>query len=526
MIGRVSKIATLVKVAAIVLVSTRAFAGADQIPGEYLVKYKGAQQFYSAASISTTQHLFVADQNPFAKLLKVKVAPGHEAEALTALVSNPNVEYVVPNVRLHTFRAPLDAVTLKDQWAIKKVNAEAAWQRAGNRGSKKIVVAVIDTGADSKHESLAPNMITGFDFISNTADTTDKTGENPGHGTHCSGIIGATGLINGGTIGISPDVSIMPIRFLDENGSGDLNNGIKAVDYAIQQKVRVISASWGASIPRAQAGPLIEAVQRADDAGIIFVVAAANDGKNNDVTDVFPANAGTPNSIVVAASGSKDEKPYWSNYGTRTVSLAAPGLDIMSTLPGNKYENLSGTSMATPLVSGLVAFLLAQDSSLTGAQVRSLLQVTGAQVQIQTACNCRVDANAAVDALLNKKLFISPATGTLNVGDSLKFSGVKGAGNYTYSVANTSVGSIAADGTFKALAKGDTTVAVKDAAGSSVSSLAIHVVDASSTPSNPPDDGGQSPLPGNPGGGDCPLGDQQYCDIACQYKPDLPFCHK
>jgi thermitase len=505
-------------VAALVLISNSAFAG-EQIPGEYLVKYKGQQHFFSAASIGTTQHMYVADQNPYAKLLKVKVDMAQEQNVLVDLLSNPNVEYVVPNQRVRAFTAPFDGATLREQWAIKKVGIESAWAKAGNRGSKKVTVAVIDTGTDYKHESLSQNMVTGFDFVSNSPDAMDKVGsQNPGHGTHCAGIIGATGLINQGTTGISPDVSIMPIRFLDENGSGDLNNGIKAIDFAIQKKVQVISASWGATISRSQAGPLVEAVKRADDAGIIFVVAAANDGKNNDTTEVYPANAGFPNTISVAASGPNDEKPYWSNYGTKTVHLAAPGLDIMSTLPGNKYQNLSGTSMATPLVSGLVAFLLAQDGSLTGSQMRALLQSTGTAVQIQTASNTRVDAAAATDAVLGKKLFIAPAAATLKVGESMKFSGVHGAGNYSYTVANASVGEIAADGSFKATAKGDTTISVKDSAGSSATSLQIHVVDGSSTP-NPPDNGG-----GGMPGGDCPLGDQQMCDIICQMKPDLPFC--
>ena len=518
--------------AAIGLISNSAFAG-DQIAGEYLVKYRG-QSFLSAASISATQHVQVLDNNPFGRLLKVRVDMANEGQSLARLLTNPNVEYVVPNARVHSyssipFNAGALAVTLKEQWAIKKVNAEAAWTRAGNRGSRNTLVAVIDTGADYKHESLVGNMVTGFDFISNSADPMDKTGsQNPGHGTHCSGIIGATGLVSGGTIGMSPEVSIMPIRFLDENGSGDLNNGIKAIDYAIQQHVRVISASWGATISRAQATPLLEAVKRADDAGIIFVTAAANDGKNNDTTDVFPANAGFPNMIIVAASGPKDEKPYWSNYGTRTVSLAAPGLDIMSTLPGNKYDNLSGTSMATPLVAGMVSFLLSQDATLTGSQMRALLQTTGTTVQIETACNCRVDANAAVEAILTKKLFIAPAAATLNVGESMKFAGVHGAGNYKYTLANGAVGTIAADGTFSATAKGDTTIAVKDGTGSSASSLTIHVIDSSSTPGGPgpgqpPQQPGQPPQqPGAPGS--CPLGDPQYCQIACQFDPTLPFC--
>ncbi len=516
--------------ATIILFSSVSFAG-DQISGEYLVKYRG-KSFVSMASVGVTQHVAVADHNPFGRLVKVRIEPGYEAQALASLASNPNVEYVVPNARVHAFSTPLNPVQLKDQWAIKQINAEKAWTRAGNRGSRNTLVAVIDTGADYKHESLVQNMVTGFDFISNSADPMDKTSAqgNPGHGTHCSGIIGATGLVQGGTIGVSPEVSIMPIRFLDENGSGDLGNGIKAIDYAIQKHVRVISASWGAAIPRSQAAPLIEAVKRADDAGIIFVVAAANDGKSNDTTEVYPANAGFPNSIVVAASDASDAKPYWSNYGRQSVHLSAPGDAIMSTLPGNKYDNLSGTSMATPLVSGLVAFLLSQDSALTGSQMRALLQTSGTKVNIETACNCRVDAFAAVDTLMAKRLFIAPAAATMKVGETMKFSGVHGGGNYSYTVANPSVGTIAADGTFTAAAKGDTTIAVKDGNGSAASSLTISVVGANSTPAPAPSPGQPSPPqppgggpPGMPGGS-CPLGDQQMCDIVCQIQPTLPFC--
>ena len=507
---------------AVVLLSVSAYArSADQIPGEYLVKYRG-QSFVSMASVGAVPFVNVMDNNQFGRILKVKVDMKNEVKAIASLLQNPNVEYVVPNVRIHMFETPADKTALKDQWANTKVHAQEAWAKAGNRGSRNIKVAVIDTGVDYKHESLAANTVPGFDFITNTNDPMDKTSSNnPGHGTHCAGSIGATGVVEGGIIGISPEVSIMPIRFLDENGSGDLNNGIKAIDYAIQQKVRVISASWGATISRSQAGPLVEAVKRADDAGIIFVAAAANDGRDNDKTEVYPANANFPNSITVAASGPNDEKPSWSNYGKKTVHLASPGLNIMSTLPGNKYGNLSGTSMATPLVSGLVAFLLSQDSTLTGVQMRALLQKTGAPVQIVTASNTRVDALAAVDTILAKKLFVAPAAGSLKVGETMKFSGVYGSGNYTYATSNAAAGSIAADGTFTAAAVGDTTITVKDSSGATATSLTISVVDASQ---QPPDDGG-----GGGGGGmpnECPMQDPQMCQILCQIMPTAPWCNQ
>ena len=503
---------------------------AERIPGEYLVKYKVYKggDFFATASVRSIPGVRVASHNPFGRLLKVKVDMRDEAGALVRIYRDPNVEYVVPNIRLRSFTEVGSRATLKDQWALTKVRAQEAWTRAGNRGDRKVVVAVIDTGVDSTHESLKPNMVAGYDFKENDSDPYDKTkpGGNPGHGTHCAGVIGASGLVDGGIVGISPEVSIMPLRFLDESGQGDLNSGIKAVDYAIQKGVTVISASWGATIGRQQAMPLVEAVKRADDAGIPFVAAAANDGRDNDKTEVYPANAGWPNTITVAASSPSDSKPSWSNYGKRTVHVAAPGQDIMSTLPGNRYQNLSGTSMATPLVSGLVGFLKAQDPSLTGAELRALLQHTGAKVQIETACNCRVDAFGAVDTLLSKKMFIVPAAASLKTGETVRFAAKFGRGALQFNLSDSSVGTITQDGLFTATKDGKTQVTVRDAGGQVSNSLDIIVAQKSSGG----DGGGGFPTPppggGGPGDDSCPLGDKQLCDIMCQIQPDLAFCKK
>jgi thermitase len=486
------------------------------LAAEYLVKYKSQMAVMSF----TNSDARILDHHAAGQLYKVDVPDDKKIEGLMPLLSNPNVEYVVPNAIMHAFTVPVATVATatQTQWAIDKVQAVKAWDRAGNKGSRKVVVAVIDTGADYKHKNLAPNMVTGFDFIKNDNDPMDIVGENPGHGTHCSGIIGATGLIDGGTIGISPEVSIMPLRFLDQNGSGDLNNSIKAIDYAIAQKVDVISASWGAAVTHAEAQPLIDAIGRAEKAGIVFVVAASNDGKNNDSFEVYPANAGGSNVISVAASSSNDSKPSWSNYGRAKVNLASPGDGIMSTLPGDKYGNLSGTSMATPLVAGLVALVKAQDPSLNATQIRSLLQASADKVSIQTACDCRVNAFSAVDAALSRKLFVSPYAATYAKGDKAQFEGVYGQAPITFTSSNPQVGTIdASTGAFEAVAIGDTTVTVKDATGATATSYKIYVADPQQQP--PPTDPSQPTQPGQ-----CPLGDPQICQIICQMKPDLPFC--
>lgn len=481
---------------------------------EFLVKYRSpaAIQLLNQISAVKKNQISVLDRHDVGQLVLVDIGKTREIQILAQLFSDPSVEYVVPNFKLYAVEnRPMDMAALKDQWAIAKVQAEKAWARAGNKGSRNIVVAVIDTGVDSKHVNLSPNMIQGYDFKDNDNDPSDVTSQkNPGHGTHCAGIVGATGLIDGGIVGLSPEVSMMPLRFLGSDGSGDLNAAIKAIDYAIEKGAHVISASWGAAVARATAAPLIEAIKRADDKGVIFVAAAANDGANNDTTEMYPANSGYPNTITVAASGDKDEKPSWSNFGRANVHVASPGLNIMSTLPTGKYGNLSGTSMATPLVAGLVAFLKAQDPGLTGAQVRALLQTTGAKVEIETACKCRVDAFQAVDNLLNKKMLVVPSAATLAPSETMNLSVMNGSSPFKYVSSNSSSISVSDSGVVTASGLGSALITVTDSKGNSVTTLDFHVAAK--------DSGG--------GGGSCPLGNPLYCQILCGIFPTLPFCSR
>jgi thermitase len=476
--------------------------------GEYLVKYKNEKAVNNIIHMQNQWNgLQVRSIHKPGQLLKVNINEFNKVQTLANILKDKNVQYVVPNFKIKAFSAPVDVAGLQEQYALAKVNAAAAWAKAGNKGSRKVTIAVIDTGVDYNHNGLKPNMVAGYDFRDNDADPQDLTSaQNPGHGTHCAGIVGATGLVDGGIQGISPEVSMMPIRFLGADGSGDLEGGIKSIDYAIEKKVQVISASWGAAVDAATAQPLIEAIKRADAAGIIFVAAAANDGKNNDQVSMYPANAGTPNMIAVAASNSSDTKPY--------VSIAAPGDAIMSTLPSNKYGNLSGTSMATPLVAGLVAFLKAQDPSLTGAEIRSLMQTTGAKVEIETACNCRVDALAAVESLLDKKAWLVPAAATVAIDATQQFA-VKNAQAVRFESSDANIATITEQGLLTGKAQGVVTVKAIDASGQQIQSLDINI---GKTQSSQPPGGG----PGNPG--ECPLGDPMLCEIMCQIMPELPWC--
>lgn len=505
---------------------------------EYIVKFKSNAEAVAAFNQESIGEAAVKDLHEAGSLVTVRLddknAPEKAAKQLVELMARPDVEYVVENAPVQMLGMPNDP-RVGEQWSLAKVRAAGAWDR--NVGSRSVVVAVIDTGIDVTHPDLKDNIwnntaeiagngidddnngyvddTVGWDFLDNDKDPADVTSsQNPGHGTHCAGIVGATGDNGVGISGMSQQVAMMALRFIGPNGQGDLMGAIKAIDYAIANKADVISASWGAKVPAAQATPLIEAIGRANDAGVIFVAAAANDGANNDTTSMFPANAEFPNMIAVAASDSSDAKPSWSNFGKAKVALASPGHNILSTLPNNAYGNLSGTSMATPMVAGLVALLQADammktGKGMSGAEMRSLLQATGTKVAIETACDCRIDAQAAVEALNASKLVVVPAAATFAPNSSGKFAAIGGAGNYQFTSMNPATVEVAADGSFTAKAEGETTIKVTDASGTEAQSLAIRVATAQQ------------------GGGDaCPLPDPMMCQLMCLIDPSLPWCAK
>jgi subtilisin family serine protease len=212
--------------------------------------------------------------------------------------------------------------------------------------------------------------INGFD----AADLDDPMDDN-GHGTHCAGIIGAAGDNGLGIAGINWKVQIMPLKFIGRNGSGTTQAAIRAINYAVQRKkdgvnVRVISASWGSS-RRSKA--LEDAIRAAGDEGILFVAAAGNDGSNHDKRPHFPSGYNLPNVVSVAALDRMDALASFSNYGEKTVHIAAPGKEILSAWLGNSYQEASGTSMATPEVAGVAALIVAQNPKITLKELREKL---------------------------------------------------------------------------------------------------------------------------------------------------------
>lgn len=322
-----------------------------------------------------------------------------DAASIVAQYSQlPEVEYAEPNYEINleeTNAGPLVPVLphdpqFNDQWALANsgqrggkqgadISATLAW--ATTTGNDKLVVAVLDTGVDYTHEDLVENMwvrpatmapyhdnelgtiddLNGFNAIDSAADPMDDNG----HGTHCAGIIGAEGENNVGIAGVNWKVQIMPLKFLNAGGSGSTKDAIEAINYVINRKkagvnIRIISASWGSTQKSRALGDVI---RKAYENDILFVAAAGNSSVDNDRTPHYPSSY--PNVISVAALDRNDQLASFSNFGVKSVMIGAPGVDILSTWLGNEYEEKSGTSMATPVVSGVAALILANNPRMS-----------------------------------------------------------------------------------------------------------------------------------------------------------------
>ena len=378
---------------------------------EVLVKFKSSVSQETIDRLTARFHDRVED--------RIECDPGldaiddlddaNAADTVAQYAALPEVEYAEPNFEIELDTTDTTAVPLplrpsdprfEEQWALANsgqrggkqgadISAMLAW--ATTTGSDKVVVAVLDSGVDYTHEDLAPNMWTrpagvypyqdnelgiiddesGFNAIDNSSDPMDENG----HGTHCAGIIGAEGGNNIGITGVNWKVRIMPLKFMNAGGFGTTKDAIEAINYVIDRKkhgvnVRIISASWG-STQRSRA--LEEVIRKAYENDILFVAAAGNASTNNDRSPHYPSSYNVPNVVSVAALDRNDELAKFSNYGPKSVAIAAPGVDILSTWLGNEYEEKSGTSMATPVVSGVAALIVAEHPRMSVDELKKRL---------------------------------------------------------------------------------------------------------------------------------------------------------
>lgn len=378
-------------------------SGAHAVP-EVLVKFKRNVSEQTIREITTSLNDRVEDS--------IESVPGltaiddlDDADALqtaTTYLALPEVEYAEPSFEITQDDFASNPVIpsdpkFSDQWALANdgqrggtqgadISATTAW--AVTTGDDDIVIAVLDSGVDYNHSDLEHNIWTrpanvpefvddaagtiqdlhGYNAIANDADPMDDNG----HGTHCAGIIGAEGGNDIGITGVNWKVRIMPLKFMNAGGYGTTKDAIEAINYVIDRKkkgvnVKVISASWGSTM---RSIALEDVIKKAYEAGILFVAAAGNASTNNDRRPHYPSSYDIGNVISVAALDRNDQLASFSNWGEKHVAIAAPGVDILSTWPGNEYEEKSGTSMATPVVAGVAALVAAHEPRLSVDELR------------------------------------------------------------------------------------------------------------------------------------------------------------
>lgn len=423
----------------ICLISFSSYAqvsGPQAVAGEYIVKFRkssggvaGGLKMVGKLGSSLAVKGVIGSS-----LMHVKV---NSEAAKDALLANPDVEFIEPNYLLSVNPTEVSQLgsppSSSDEYLQSGSDANArvtdSWaiQKPYDQGSK-VTVAVVDTGLDKSHKLFADSGaiwtnsaeangtsgvdddgngyvddVYGWNFAANSANNSDDND----HGTHVAGII----------LGIGQDVvaypvreskvKIMALKFLDANGSGSTSSAVRAIYYAVNSGAKVINNSWGGS---SYSQSLHEAYTYAYNNGVVIVSAAGNSNSNNDSTSMYPANLDTPNNISVAASDDSDRRASFSNYGVGTVNVGAPGVRILSSVPGSGcidpgcFQMMSGTSMATPFVAGMAALILREAPQLSAYQVRGVIlgsidAVSGLADKVATGG--RVNVYKAITSAIN-----------------------------------------------------------------------------------------------------------------------------
>lgn len=367
------------------------------------------------------------------ELFRAQVAEANVRSLPNAIAAakslNQLVEYAEPDFVVRTSETnPNDPAYISGElWGLRNtgllggtndadIDANEAWDL--RTSASNIIVAVVDTGIRHTHQDLATNMwrnageipgdnidndangviddVYGFNAINNDGSPLDDHG----HGTHVAGTIGAVGNNGIGVVGVAWNVRLMAAKFIAANGFGNTSDAIEAIDYARQMGAHVLNNSWGGGD---FSFSLEAAIDRARQAGILFVASAGNDGVSTDLVPQFPAGHTNENVVSVAASTRRDDKAYFSNFGVGSVDIAAPGEAIYSThnASDTAYTSFNGTSMASPHVAGAFAMLRAHFPTATMRELIDRLLATAdhpAALAMQTRTQGRLNLYRALTA--------------------------------------------------------------------------------------------------------------------------------
>lgn len=391
-----------------------------------------AQKAVSSESINSTDMGIAADEtrvdeDDFKKILSLKLEQHGKTNVLSAidtLEKRSDILYAGPDYiyELETENVSLNSSDprVSEQWAINKIGLPTMWNKT--TGSNDVKVGVLDTGIDSSHPELSNNVnrILSRDFTgSDTLIVTTPTDLN-GHGTHVAGIIAADGNDGNGIAGVCWDVDIISLRVFDAGGSGTTSSVTRAVDFAASNNIDILNYSGGGY---GNDGALRQAI---DNYSGLFVCAAGNDGLNTDSQPHYPSAHNDLNNLIsVGASTSGDKRATqadgWSkgsNYGKNSVDLFAPGDKILSTYPVNKgsYATLSGTSMATPYVTGVAALILSQYPDMSSGVLKAnILEGVKTLSALNNLCVTGGRLNAASELKVLNTSIVSKSNGVWTI---------------------------------------------------------------------------------------------------------------
>ncbi|MHB0799555.1 S8 family peptidase [Bacillus thuringiensis] len=364
---------------------------------EVLIKFKKIDNPENLKQLQKQFSFEVQNTFPLTQIQLVKFHTDiNMKELIQKLNKFPNIEYAEPNYIVYPAANSNDSY-YNSLWGLKNIgqniqgsvgspnidiNVEDAWTKT--EGFSNITIGIIDTGIDINHPDLKNNIwknpdeipgdgidndkngyiddIYGWDFVNNNNSVYDGTGDS--HGTHVAGTIAASKNNTLGVAGVAPQVKVMSLKFLGTNG-GTISNAIKAIEYAKNKGVKITNNSWGGG---GFSQALYDAIQQSNS---LFIAASGNNGTNADQTPMYPAAYSLSNILSVASITNKGSLSSFSNYGKTSVDVAAPGTDILSTLPNNSYGFYSGTSMATPHVSGVAALIQSAYPSYSPTEIKN-----------------------------------------------------------------------------------------------------------------------------------------------------------
>lgn len=363
--------------------------------GEYLIKFKD-KKFLNSLTSAKMLGIGITVKTVFAgsEIMHVKVDAD---SALQPLYDRTDIEFIEPNYQIRISSVAVSESNTEDAIESYSLSNSAlqvheSWtiQKPPNEGTKPIV-AVIDTGLDINHPLFRDSNSVwqnteeingragvdddgngyiddyyGWNFCNNRLDNTDDHG----HGTHVAGIVLGIGQDIFASPIMESKIKIMALKFIDASGAGYAAGAINAIYYAVNNGAKVINNSWGG---QSKSRALAEAYVYAYKHGVVIVSAAGNSNENNDISPFYPANFDTPNNIAVLATADDDKKAWFSNYGPVTVAIGAPGVAILSAVPNNSFQIMSGTSMAAPFVAGLAALVSRESPQLSAFQIKNIV---------------------------------------------------------------------------------------------------------------------------------------------------------